>query len=161
MDTYKFYRKRLIPSESIYLKDDTLVYFDEEIFLTKWPALTKKDDLHHGCSCYYLDKGFRISQFFDKNNQLLCWYCDIIEVSLDTEKKVFLFTDLLADVIYEPGGIPKVVDLDELSQAFEQQLLSTTQLLACLSSLDNLLQYFYTNTFDELIKPFERFTSIN
>ena len=50
------YRKRLIPEECILLKDDELLYRDEKTIITRWNTLKPKKDLHHGFSCYFLDK---------------------------------------------------------------------------------------------------------
>ena len=51
------YRKRLIPEECVLLKDDRLLYRDEEIIVTAWNTLKPRKDLHHGRSCYYLREG--------------------------------------------------------------------------------------------------------
>ena len=57
------YRKRLIPDECILLKDDILLYRDEDILVTKWNTIRPKKDLHHGMSCYFLKKGIKVSKF--------------------------------------------------------------------------------------------------
>lgn len=150
------FRKRLIPEECICLKDDEILYFSPEdcILVTKWHALKPKKDLHHGYSCYFWDKGFKISKFYRENGDLLYWYCDIIDVSYPPAQEAdssgqdsFLCTDLLADVIVYPDGFVKVVDLDELTVAFENGSLSTELLKAALNRLSALLDLIYSGEF--------------
>ena len=57
----QIYRKRLIPEECILLKDDIIVEQNEDYILTKWKTLNPKTTFSHGCSCYYLKEGFKIS----------------------------------------------------------------------------------------------------
>ena len=58
MANLSLYRKRFIPNEIIPLKDDVILYEDDDIIVTKWNSLRPKSDLHHGYSCYYLKKRF-------------------------------------------------------------------------------------------------------
>ena len=39
------YRKRFIPCETNYLKDDKIVYMDENIIITKWDTLKPRKDI--------------------------------------------------------------------------------------------------------------------
>ena len=107
------YRKRLIPEECILLKDDELLYRDEKKIITRWNTLHPKKDLDHGFSCYFLDKGIKVSKFYKADGSLICWYCDIVSHSYDEATDTYIFTDLLADVLVYPDGRIKVVDLDE------------------------------------------------
>ena len=93
------YRKRLIPSECIELKDDQILYRDDRIIVTKWNTIRPKKDLDHGYSCYFMKKGFKVSRFYGHENQHVCWYCDIIDTAYDAELNAYTFTDLLVDVI--------------------------------------------------------------
>lgn len=43
------YRKRLIPNECILLKDDILLYRDEEILITKWNTIRPKKTCTTAC----------------------------------------------------------------------------------------------------------------
>ena len=45
------YRKRLIPDECVLLKDDVILYRDDQMIVTGWHTLKPRKDLHHGCSC--------------------------------------------------------------------------------------------------------------
>ena len=98
------YRKRLIPEECILLKDDELLYRDEKKIITRWNTLRPKKDLHHGFSCYFLDKGIKVSKFYKADGSLICWYCDIVTHSYDKATDTYVFTDLLADVLVYPDG---------------------------------------------------------
>ncbi len=151
------YRKRLIPQECVHLKDDILLYRDDELIITKWNTLKPKKDLHHGYSCYFLNRGIKVSKFYDRNDQLLYWYCDIVEHSYDKASDTYVFTDLLADVIIQPDGFVKVVDLEELSDALEKGLLTQGQLACALRSLSALLNLIYQKEFSRLTEPLERF----
>ena len=151
------YRKRIIPEECILLKDDIVLYRDNEIIVTKWNALKPKIDLHHGFSCYFLNKGYKVSKFMREDNSLLYWYCDIVEHSYDDKTDTFVFTDLLADVIVYPDDKVKVVDLDEIAVALERKMLSERELSITLRTLDSLLNSIYSGDFDYLKSKIEQF----
>lgn len=157
MKSIKLYRKRLIPKECIWLKDDTILYQDEHQIVTSWNTLKPKKNLHHGISCYCLDYGYKVSKFYDKNNTFLSWYCDIIETYYDALENSYIFTDLLADVIIYPDGFVKVVDLDELSLAIDQNIITIEQLKYSLTTLDSLLQRIYNGKLEQTIKFIEQF----
>lgn len=116
----QIYRKRLIPEECILLKDDIIVEQNDDYILTKWKTLNPKTTFSHGCSCYYLKEGFKISKFYRHDGSLLYWYCDIVEYTRRPEDNALIVTDLLADIILYPDGRMHVVDLDELAEALEK-----------------------------------------
>ena len=144
------YRKRLIPSECIELRDDQILYRDDRIIVTKWNTIRPKKDLDHGYSCYFMKKGFKVSRFYGHENQHVCWYCDIIDTAYDAELNAYTFTDLLVDVILTPDGSIKVVDVDELADAMENKLISQSMLLRALRRLDYLLSIIYQDRFGDL-----------
>lgn len=149
------YRKRLIPEECILLKDDTVLYRDSRIIVTGWNSLKPRKDLHHGYSCYYLSKGIKVSRFYQEDNSLRFWYCDIVDYDYDEAADTYVVTDLLADVIIYPDGFVKVVDLDELVTARESGILSEDMLKKALLRLNDLLGTIYAGEFDALQKPTE------
>lgn len=155
MSELQLYRRRLIPAECILLKDDIIVKQTKDLIITSWKTLNPKIAFSHGCSCYFLREGFKISKFYTQNNSLLYWYCDIVEYAQDESVHTLTTTDLLADVIVYPDGRTKVVDLDELAQAFETGLLTAAQLSAALRQLNHLLTYIYKDKFDQLQAPIE------
>ena len=115
MSELQLYRKRLIPDECILLKDDIIVKQTEELVITSWNTLNPKIAFSHGCSCYFLNEGFKISKFYRQDGSLLYWYCDIVEYARDEQAHTLTATDLLADVIVYPDGRIKVVDLGQWS----------------------------------------------
>lgn len=153
------YRKRLIPKECILLKDDILLYRDEEILITRWNTIRPKKDLHHGMSCYFLKKGIKVSKFCDADGNLICWYCDIISHSWDPDSDTYVFTDLLADVLVYPDGFVKVLDLDELADATAEGLLTEAQLEKSLRRTNWLLNMIYDGRFGELQKHIIQYES--
>ncbi|MDE5939220.1 MAG: DUF402 domain-containing protein [Lachnospiraceae bacterium] len=151
------YRKRLIPEECVLLKDDRLLYRDEEIIVTAWNTLKPRKDLHHGRSCYYLRESIKVSRFYNENDSLLYWYCDIVDYDYDAGNDTYVITDLLADVIIYPDGFVKVVDIDELATAKEAGLLTDALLKKALLTLNHLLQIIYDGGFEKLQEPLERY----
>lgn len=159
METVQLYRKRLIPNECILLKDDIILFQDEHHIVTKWNTLKPKHNLDHGVSCYFLDYGVKVSKFYNQQNEMLSWYCDIIDFVYDAKDNSYCFTDLLADVIVYPDGFVKVVDLDELADANEEGLLSIEQLNLSLRHLSKLLEKIYKgkfHTYTDYLESFEK-----
>lgn len=156
MPNLKLFRKRIIPNECILLKDDIILSANDEFIITKWNALKPKKDLHHGYSCFFLKEGFKISKFYREDNSLMCWYCDIVDYSYDETEHALTATDLLADVIVEPDGFVRVVDLDELADIMEQHNLSEQLIVLALRRLNHLLSLIYTGEFDNLKAHIEK-----
>lgn len=159
MQNLKLFRKRIIPEECIFLKDDVILSANEDFIITKWNALKPKKDLHHGYSCYFLKEGFKVSKFYHADGSLMCWYCDIVDHIYDETDNSYIFTDLLADVIVEPDGFVRVVDLDEVADVLEKQILDESMLALALRRLNHLLTIIYAGKFDCLKKHIEEFES--
>lgn len=150
MNVTKLYRQRLIPPESILLKDDIIVAQDEDVIITKWNTLNPKTEFTHGSSCYFLKEGLKVSKFYRADDSLLYWYIDIVEFTIDEAQDTLICTDLLADVVIYPDGRMKVVDLDELAEAMERNLITKEQMSSCLRNLNHLLTMIYRDKFDRL-----------
>lgn len=144
------YRKRLIPDECVRLDKDKILSVKENLIITSWETIRPKKELSHGMSAFFLDKGIKVSKFYNHENQLICWYCDIITSEYHAETNTYVIIDLLADVLVYPNGTVKVVDLDELAEATEQKLITEEQLLRSLRQLNWLLQYIYNGKFVKL-----------
>ena len=99
METIHLYRRRYMPDETVELKDDLILYRDDNILVTKWNILKPRKDIDHGISVYYMKDGFKISKVFDANDKLVYWYCDIIETEYRPEENTYIFHDLLIDVL--------------------------------------------------------------
>ncbi len=146
----KLFRKRIIPAECILLKDDEIVWSDDEVLITKWKTINPKTEFDHGSSVYIYEKGIKISKFYKEDGSLLYWYIDIVEYTPDHDKGELTVTDLLADVVIYPSGRLKVVDLDELADALEKGLITQEQTSNCLRQLNNLLVTIQRDKFDTL-----------
>jgi protein associated with RNAse G/E len=145
----KLYRRRFIPDELIYLKDDKVIYTDGDRIVTSWEVLTKRHDFSCGISCYYINEGIKVSRFMNDKGELVYWYCDIIETEYDERTDSYTFKDLLADVIIYPDNSFKVVDLDEIALAIEKRIISSELICACMRRLDTLLNKLYSGEFSE------------
>jgi len=155
MDQPTLYRRRIIPDECVCLKDDILLYRDNEILITRWNTLHPKKTLSHGYSCYFPERGFKVSKFYDHEDRLISWYCDIISTQYDPDTDTYVFTDLLADVIVYPDGSVRVVDLDELADAQRDSLITPEELQKALRHLDKLLGIIYKGAFPTLQRYIE------
>lgn len=156
MNIKTLYRKRIIPSECIHLKDDIIVEQNKECLITKWETLNPKTDFSHGSSCYFLQEGIKVSKMYRQDGSLLRFYCDIVEFETEETDGSLTVTDLLADVIVYPDGRMKVVDLDELAEAMERDLITKKQMSFCLRSLDHLLSVIYRGNFNRLLSCLDR-----
>lgn len=146
----KLYRRRLIPAECLPLNDDIIVEQNEEVLITKWKTLRPKPEFSHGCSCYFLQEGIKVSKIYRSDGSLVYWYCDIVDYDYDADNQSLTVIDLLADVILYPDGHMEVVDLDELAEAMERGLITKEQMTTCLRNLNHLLSMIYRDKFDRL-----------
>ena len=153
MEPVRLYRRRYMPDETVELKDDEILHIDGNIVLTRWSVLKPRKDIDHGISIYYIKEGFKISKIFDCNNQLVYWYCDIIETTHDPEADTYTFHDLLIDILIYPDKHVEVVDLDEFADCTGQQTLPVSLIATALRRTNNLLKYIYEGNFEELTKP--------
>ena len=152
MENVRLYRKRIIPEECVFLGDDEILYRDREVIITRWHTLHPKKTLHHGYSCYFLERGYKVSKFYGHDGELISWYCDIVSHTYDADTDTYIFTDLLVDVIVYPDGFVRVVDLDEMADALRDGKMSGEELQAALRHLDKLLSVIYSGHFDRLQK---------
>lgn len=150
MNNLKLFRRRLIPNECIFLKDDVILHQSDDYIITTWNTLNPKTSFHHGSSCYFLKEGFKLSKFYRQDGTLLYWYCDIVEYNLSEDGSSLTAIDLLADVVVYPDGSNKVLDLDELADACARGIITGEQLQKALRQLNSLLSHIYENKFDQL-----------
>lgn len=150
MDYPVIYRKRLIPEECIPLKDDTILYMDDEIIVTKWKTLKPRKDFHHGYSCYFLKDGYKVSQFLAEDDSLVYWYCDIVTYLWDKAANTLTVVDLLADVVVTPDDKMHVLDIDELCEAKEKMLINEQQFFTSVKQLGALIKLIQDDKFSEL-----------
>ena len=153
MSQISLYRRRFIPDDFVHLKDDIILSMDDNLIITKWRPLRPKKNMAGGVSAYYINHGVKVSKIYDKNERLLYWYCDIIQINPDTNPKRLIYEDLLIDVVvYEDGSI-RILDLDELADALELHLITNKEAEQALRTLDRLLKLIYQGGFSKLQVP--------
>lgn len=136
----KMYRKRFIPNEIIDISGDEVLERNDNIIITKWSPIKERKDIGAGVSYTFLKRGYKISKIFDNNGNFIYWYCDVLEHSYDVEKDEYIFTDLLADLKVYPDGKMEVLDFDELSNTFNEGIISKAQLLNAIKSINTLIE---------------------
>lgn len=146
------YRKRYLPDESIFLKDDQILIAENNLIVTRWNTLKPRNDISRGYSAYFIDKGFKVSKMYNADNRLVYWYCDIISTDYDPKTRTYVFQDLLADVLIYPDGSVKVVDLDEIADLLDQGVIDSSVASKALRILNELLELIYQDKF----KNFQR-----
>lgn len=151
MSELQIYRKRLIPYECKLLSDDHILSRTDDLIVTSWNAFNPKPYLVRGYSCYYLNDNIKLSKMIHPDDSFH-WYFDIAEYEFNEDLTVLTMTDLLADVAVLDSGI-RVMDLDELTDAFEQNLITVSEFKKSLRVLDRLLSKLYEGGLDELTAP--------
>ncbi|NLD49882.1 MAG: DUF402 domain-containing protein [Clostridiaceae bacterium] len=141
------FRKRYIPSEIIDISGDELIYRDDNLLVTKWEPIKKRSDISGGISYAFLDKGYKISRFFDQEGQFKYWYCDIINVEYDRERDKYTLVDLILDIRITRDGQVEVLDADELAEALEKGIITMEEAVKSLRTLDELLKAAYEGNF--------------
>ena len=151
------YRRRLIPNECVYLKDDCVLEQNDTEIITVWKTLHPKTEFAKGISYYILDKGWKISKFYNSQNVLVYIYCDIIDVIYEQHNDAYTFVDLLADVIIENNGLVRVVDLDELATANVAGIITNELLITAIYRLNELLSRIYSDELAPYLKKIDQF----
>jgi protein associated with RNAse G/E len=153
--SWNLYRRRYLPDEIVHLKDDKILWNDDEVMITSWDTLRPRSDIKRGISGYFLKDGVKVSKIFNADDELVYWYCDIIR----TEKKDhdIIFHDLLVDVILYPDGSIHVVDLDELGLLLKEGKIDTAFTAEALTLCDRLLSTIYKGDFQRYKDRINRF----
>ncbi|MBP5652015.1 MAG: DUF402 domain-containing protein [Lachnospiraceae bacterium] len=155
----KLYRRRFIPDELTWLKDDEILRLDDEMLVTRWKSLHPRTDFAGGVSVFFLKEGWKVSKILDRDGNILHWYCDIIDIVRNEEENSLTYEDLLFDVVVSPSGKIKVLDCDEAALAFEQGLITKEQLIHALKAMHELLEVIYHSRFDRLQAVIEAYDS--
>lgn len=140
-------RRRYIPDETVDISGDELIFRSERLLITKWTAIRPRTDFYGGISFTFLDKGYKLSRFYDAEGKFLYWYCDIIEVIYEQNEDKYTLNDLLVDIKILPDGAVRLLDADELAQAIEEGLISNKQACKALRALNSLLELIYSGRF--------------
>ena len=155
MKTIRLFRKRYLPDETIELKDDIILSHTDHMLITKWDVLKPRSDIAYGFSAYFFDTGVKVSKIYNADQKLVYWYCDIVEPQIDTETDMYIFTDLLIDILIYPDGRVEVADLDEFADMMEQNILTASLSIEALRRTDHLLSLIYSGNFHKLTKYIE------
>ncbi len=153
----KLYRKRFIPDETNFLKDDVVLFRSDELLVTSWTTIKPRKDIAAGMSAYFLKEGFKISRIIDNDSKFVYWYCDIVDVKHDEGSDTYIIEDLLLDVVIRKDGSVRVLDAGELAEAFEKGLITKDQLTDALRKLDKLLGIIYGGTISAYTSKLEKF----
>lgn len=144
----KIYRKRYLPDEVTYLKDDVVLRYEPgSLLITSWQSLKPRSDIYRGVSAYLVDKGVKISKIYNRSGRLAYWYCDIINIKENEAENTFSFEDLLFDVIVYADGSYRVADIGEAADAYEQNLITREQLVYAMHVLERLLETIVNGDF--------------
>lgn len=145
----RLYRKRYIPEETVYLKDDKILKLTDSLIITKWNCLKPRKDIHHGISAYFINNNIKVSKEYDEHCNLVYWYCDIIHTEKNSEDNSIVFHDLLVDVIIYENGTVKVVDTEEIAEVMEKNSIDVSMIIKAMRSLGNFLNIVYSGGFSE------------
>ena len=150
---YYITRRRFLPDEVVTLKDDKILYMDDDIILTHWASLTPKKKFSGGISAYYPKENWKISMHYRNDGTIFHWYCDMMEILVHDDNHIET-KDMLLDVIIEDGQV-LVVDSDELAEVLEEGKITQEFAIKALKSMDKLLRKIYAGEFDEIKAPVE------
>lgn len=148
----KILRRRYIPNEIVDISNDEIIEKSENLIVTKWVPIKPRLDFASGISYTMLDKGWKISKFFDSNNNFIYWYCDIIESSLDSD--TYTLTDLLVDLKIYPDGRYEILDMDELDETLQAGIITKKQYDDALAKLNGLLELVESGRFPPISEEY-------
>ena len=151
MQGIRILRKRYIPNEIVDISGDEIIYLDEEVLVSRWVPIHKRDDIKYGISHLYINKGFKVAKVYSHDNELDHYYCDIMQVEVDKATNTYTEIDLLVDIVVYKNGDIKVLDLDELSEARQKNLITEEQLLYALEHANKLLNIIYNGGLENLL----------
>ena len=139
---YTFIRKRFIPEEEVDISGDEVLYDDGALIVTRWLPIRARNDIGWGFSYIWILGHYKISAVFDRTGKFIYWYCDVIKTEYEKDKNKYVFTDLLIDVVIEPDGTCRVLDEDELQEAFLRGFISAEDVKIAQETRDTLLRIF-------------------
>lgn len=152
-DSIHLYRRRFIPDELISLHNDKILLYTPSLLITRWDTIKPRSDMACGISAYFFEKNCKVTKILDHRKELVFWYCDIMQMEQEPDTEAggtrLTMVDLLIDIVVEPDGSVRVVDLDEAAEAAERGLITPAQLSLSLRAADNLLKDIYRHRFSE------------
>ena len=140
-------RRRYIPYETVDISADELLFRSDDLLVTRWTCIKPRPDFYGGISFTFLNRGYKLGRFYDKDGQFLYWYCDIVEIVYDELSDTYTLNDLLLDIKIFPDGRVILLDAEELAQAIEEGLVTGKQVCMSLRTLDSLLKMINDGSF--------------
>lgn len=141
----KILRKRYIPDEIVDISKDEVILKTENLIVTKWTPIKPRPDIGKGISYTMLDKGWKISKFFDKSGNFIYWYCDIIDYKFEDD--TYTLIDLLVDLKIFSDGKYEILDKEELDEALNENIITMEQYEDALNKLQELLDIVKSGKF--------------
>lgn len=145
-------RRRYIPDEVVDISNDLIVFLDENLIVTKWEPIKKRDDIGRGVSFTFLKEGYKISKIFDKDDNFRFYYCDIINT--EVIEGGYQFNDLLVDLKIYPDDTIEVLDIEELDEALEKGLITEAIKQEALEKLEKLKNVYITKGLPKIIEKY-------
>lgn len=109
-----------------------------------------KDENYEWIEVYPENEKYAITIMFDDNDNLIEWYFDIAK-NMGLENGIPFEDDLYLDMIITPAGEKRVIDENELKEAFNNDEITQEDLDSAYQTLE-LLENKYVNNLDELVK---------
>lgn len=160
-EVLQLYRKRYLPNEIVLLEQDEILFLDDNLIVTKWNTLKPRHDIARGLSAYFIDKGYKVSKIYNKEDHLVYWYCDIIETVFDKSTNSYIFYDLLVDILVYEDGRVKVVDLHEIGEMLLSGVITPEIAAKSLTIANSLLTLIYNEKFIELQSVVNHFETLS
>lgn len=152
-------RTRHIPDEYIELKDDEILFYENDIMITRWKTLKPRSDFAGGTSCYVSEKGYKITKIFGADHSFHHWYIDIIRTHKKIAKNTVIYEDLLLDVAIFPDETYRILDLDELLDSYRDKLVDEVLFVEALRKLQVLLDDIYSGRIKEYMELCNNYSS--
>ncbi len=167
----KIFKQKFIPEKIYDISDDEVIFFNNEFMITSWEATNSEMGVKKALSLTSFSNGYQISKKFNKENEFMYWYCDIVKAWHDREKNEIWIQDLIADVILFPDKALQVIDLPELVEARKNGLITEVLFQECHKSILSLVssvihgnfppqQNLPKNKSDALIAALEEFKNV-
>lgn len=106
--------------------------------------------------CYLVAEGLQFSLNHKKSHH--GWLIDLVDIQ-EVEPCLYSVSDLFIDIVVEPSGSYRVLDIDDFRQAVELEILDKDQVVKVLRSFEFILSKLNTGQFPlailgELVKEY-------
>lgn len=112
-------RERVFLGETNLLKEDVMIYRDNELLVVRWDTINRNKVFAKGISFYFPEEKIKVSALFDKDGGLVKYYCEVVEADYNKDSDKYVFRDLIVDVDLYEDGTYEELDEDQLKIALE------------------------------------------